>query len=247
MRNIISSWIRRRKPASHSEDPFLVQKSVFNDSKQLIIFDVGAYVGDITAAYRDIFPQATIYCFEPFPDSFKKLSRLADGKSIKCYQRALCEINGKAKLQVNSDPSCNSLSPRPKTGARYYSNKAQNIGQVEVETQTLDTFCSRENISEIDILKLDVEGAEIKVLQGASGKLGKKQIKLIYTEIVFVPHYEGGCLFCEVSDLLDKYGYTLFNLYNLKRARNGQLRWGNAIFAGPEIRALIEANRLQGT
>jgi FkbM family methyltransferase len=247
MRNIITSWIRGRKPTSNSEDPFLVQKFIFNDAEQLIIFDVGAYIGDVTAAYKAIFPQATIYCFEPFPGSFKKLSGRADGKFVKCYQTALCEVNGSAKLQVDSDPSCNSLFPRPKAGARYYSAKARNTGQVDVETQTLDTFCSEEKISEIDILKLDVEGAEIKVLQGASEKLGKKQIKLIYTEVAFVPHYEGGCLFCEVTELLDRYDYTLFNLYNLKRARNGQLRWGNAIFAGPEIRARIETNQLQGT
>jgi FkbM family methyltransferase len=246
MRNIITSWIRRRKPASNSEDPFLVQKFIFNDAKQLIIFDVGAYVGNITAAYRGIFPQATIYCFEPFPDSFRKLSRLADGKFVKCYQMAICEVNGRAKLQVDSDPSCNSLHLRPKTGARYYPDKAQNIGQIEVETQTLDTFCNSEDISEIDILKLDVEGAEIKVLQGASEKLGKKQIKLIYTEIMFVPHYECGCLFYEVASLLDKYGYTLFNFYHLKRARNGQLRRGDAIFVSPEIRTRLDANQLQG-
>ena len=245
MGNIISSWIKSQKPASHSNDPFLVQKSLVNDSDKLIIFDVGAFVGDITKIYSEFFPQATIYCFEPFPDSFKKLSELADDKSVKCYQTALCEQNGKATLLVNSDPSCNSFSPRPRTGAKYYSNKAQNIGQIEVQTQTLDTFCGKEKISNIDILKLDVEGAETKVLQGAVEKLKSNQIKLIYTEVLFLPHYEYGCLFYEIFGLLDKHGYTLFNLFNLKHARNGQLRWGNAIFVGPEIRAKIEANRLQ--
>jgi len=245
MRKIISSWISPKRPDSHSQDPFIVQKALFNNSNQLIIFDVGAYVGDITKIYRNIFPKATIYCFEPFPDSFKKLSELADNKFVKCYQTALSETNGTKTLQVNSDPSCNSFSPRPGSGAKYYSNKAKNIGQLEVPTKTIDTFCSRENLSEIDILKLDVEGAETKVLQGAIEKLKKGQIKLIYTEVLFLPHYEYGCLFYEIFGLLDKYGYTLFNLFNLKRARNGQLRWGNAIFVGPEIRAKIEANRRQ--
>lgn len=93
MRNIISSCVRRRKPASNLEDPLLVRRFLFNDAKQLIIFDVGAYAGDITRTYRDIFPGATIYCFEPFPDSFKKLSRLANDKFVKCYQIAICEVN----------------------------------------------------------------------------------------------------------------------------------------------------------
>jgi FkbM family methyltransferase len=243
MKNIFKFLAERKTPKT--ENPFRAQKQFFDETAGLVIFDAGAYVGDVTRTYRNIFPRAIIYCFEPFPDSFAKLSQLADGKSIKCYQTALCEVNGRTKLQVNSDPSCNSLLPRPKSGTRYYPDKAQNRGQIEIETQTLDTFCGKEDISVIDILKLDVEGAEIKVLQGASEKLGKKQIKLIYTEIVFVPHYERGCLFYEVTGFLDKYGYTLFNLYNLKRARNGQLRWGNAIFLSPEIRARIETNRLQ--
>lgn len=240
MAKIIGSWFSHRKPAFDLEDPFLVQKSLFKDSKQLTIFDVGAYVGDIATTYRDIFPEATIYCFEPFPESFEKLCQLADGKFVKPYQIALCETNGRAKLQVDSDRSCNSLFPRPKTGAKYYSNNSHNIGKIEVETQALDTFCNKENISDIDILKLDVEGAEIKVLKGASERLRNKQIRLIYTEVMFVPHYEGGCLFHEVSGLLAQYGYTLFNLYNLKRARNGQLRWGDTIFVSPQIRSRME-------
>jgi len=239
MRSIFNFLAKWKDPKI--ENPFQAQKRLFDKATSLVIFDVGAYVGDITRTYRNIFPEATIYCFEPFPDSFKKLSRLTDGKFVKCYQLALCEVNGRAKLQVDSDPSCNSLFSRPKSGARYYSNKAQNIGQIEVETKTLDTFCNRENISEIDILKLDVEGAEIKVLQGASEKLGKKHIGLIYTEVMFVPHYECGCLFYEVSGFLFQYGYTLFNLYNLKRARNSQLRWGNAIYVSPYLRTQIES------
>ena len=82
----------------------------------------------------------------------------------------------------------------------------------------------------------------MKALSGARQKLSEGAIGLIYTEVMFVPHYDGGCMFYELSDFLSEYGYTIFNLYNLKWAKNGQLRWGNAIFLSPKIRAKIRSS-----
>jgi len=244
MIRILRSWLRFRKDDPNLEDPFQVQKLLLRNTERLTILDVGAYVGKVTMIYRDMFPGASIYCLEPFPDSFKELSRLADGKFIRPYQIALCDTVGRANLQIDTDQSCNSLFPRPTAGAKYYPGSSQNVGQVEIEVQTLDAFCDKEGIAEIDILKLDVEGAELKVLNGASKRLRDKHIRLIYIEVMFVPHYGGGCLFHEVSDFLSHQGYTLFNLYDLKRAQNGQLRWGNAIFLSPEMRATFESTSL---
>lgn len=241
IKSTIRKLIRAGKSSLNIDDPFLVQKFLFAEEKQLVVFDVGAYVGDITTAYTEIFPQATIYCFEPFPSSFKELYRLAKSRRIKPYQIALSNQKGKAEFMVNTDRSCNSMFPRPTTGAKYYSESSHNIGQTEVETQTLDTFCETEGIANIDILKLDVEGAELHVLKGAIRKLTEKRIKLIFAEVMFVAHYDGGCFFHEVSDFLNRYHYTLYNLYNLKWARNGQLRWGNAIFLNPQMQARIES------
>ncbi|MHC4308851.1 MAG: FkbM family methyltransferase [Planctomycetota bacterium] len=242
MKSIIRTLIKPGKSSLNIDDPFLFQKLLFAGEKHLVVFDVGAYVGDITTAYAEIFPQATMHCFEPFPNSFKKLGRLTKSKHIKPYQIALSNQKGKAKLLVNTDQSCNSMFPRPTTGAKYYSKSSQIIDQIEVETQTMDTFCDSEGIADIDILKLDVEGAELKVLNGATRILTEKRIKLIFTEVMFVAHYEGGCLFHEVSDFLSRYHYTLYNLYNLKRARNGWLRWGNAIFLNPQMQDRIESS-----
>ncbi|MBC8471998.1 MAG: FkbM family methyltransferase [Planctomycetes bacterium] len=237
-KSIIRTLIKFGKSPLNIEDPFLVQKSLLGGEKHLAVFDVGAYVGDITTTYAKIFPQATIYCFEPFPNSFNKLCHLTKSSSIKPFQIALSDQNSQVKLQINTDRSCNSMFPRPTTGAKYYSESSRYIGRIEVETQTLDTFCNTEGIADIDILKLDIEGAELKALKGALGKLSDKRIRLIFAEVMFVAHYEGGCLFHEVSEFLSRYDYTLFNLYNLKRARNGQLRWGNAIFLNPQMQEI---------
>jgi FkbM family methyltransferase len=223
------------------EDAFQAQKYFFDNDTGLVIFDVGAYIGEVTATYKKIFPSATIYCFEPFKDSFQKLMRLPGDSSIKPYQMAISDTVGRTKLHVNVDPSCNSFFPIAKHTVRYYPKAAENIEMIEINTTTIDHFCDTEKILHIDILKLDVEGMEIKALKGARNRLSKQDISIIYTEVMFMPHYEGACMFHELTAFLSQYDYTLFNLYGLKRAKNGQLRWGNAIFLSPEIRARIEA------
>jgi FkbM family methyltransferase len=241
MKKLFASLLKDQKTTAKSDEPFLAQQYLFENSEPLIIFDVGAYIGEISKIYKEIFPSATIYSFEPFPDSFRKLEELSADQRIKPFQLAVSDHAGKTRLYINADVTCNSFFPRPKNGAHYYPEKAEHIDQIEVDTATIDNICERENIEKIDILKLDVEGAEIRALGGACDKLSKHAISLIYIEVMFTAHYEGGCLYHELADFLEKYDYTLFNLYNLKRAKNGQLRWGNAIFLSPEKRAQIEA------
>jgi len=238
MRNIFDALFRPKVVKRNK--PFEVQKQLFSGADDLVIFDVGAYVGEVVATYKKLFPQSTIYCFEPFPDSFQKVNRLCRDASIKAHQIALSNKEGKATFNINVDLSCNSLLPPTESDFKCYSAKSIKDGEIQVETNTLDNFCAGTKISYIDILKLDVEGTEVKVLEGASKMLSKQAIKLIYSEVMFIPHYDGGCMFHELDAFLNRYGYTLFNLYNLKSARNGQLRWGNAIFLSPEIRAGIK-------
>ena len=79
----------------------------------------------------------------------------------------------------------------------------------------------------------------MNALLGAEKLLEKEVVSLIYTEIMFVPHYEGGALFHEISSFLSGFEYSLFDIYKLFRAKNGQLRYGDALFVSSNIRSNV--------
>lgn len=214
-------------------------KNAFDDQRMLLsgtrvqtIFDIGANIGQTAAKYSYLFPESTIYSFEPLPESFQKLHRRFKGNNlVEPIQLAVSNKVGKRKFYVNQDSTTNSLLPTvDEVGYWFDPNRIKNIAAIEVPVTTIDDFCKQKSIDEIQILKMDIQGGEVMALEGATGKLSQGSISLIYTEILFVPFYEGQALFYEVCNFLSGYGYRLYNMYQFHYARNGQVIWGDAIF-----------------
>ncbi len=149
---------------------------------------------------------------------------------------AIANTTGTREFYVNYPRESSSLLLCAKFARRYYPIDVKRKSKIEVSVTTIDDFCSDNAIYKIDILKMDIQGAELITLQGATEKLKQGLIAIIYTEVMFVPHYEGGPVFYEVCNFLSNYGYTLFDIYNNFHARNGQLSYGDAIFVSPRIR-----------
>ncbi len=220
-------------------DPFEVQRQLITDLNKtyISIFDVGANKGQTTRKYRAMFPEAEIYCFEPFPNSIEKLQgQFAGNQKIHIVPKAIAREKGVSIFYVNEKDETNSLLPRPISERRYYPKFAGPKDTIEVDTISLDEFISESNISIIDILKFDIQGGELNALHGAKKLLERRTTPLIYTEIMFIPHYEGAPLLHEIWSFLANYGYSLFDIYNLHRATNGQIRFGDALFVSEAIR-----------
>jgi len=220
-------------------DPFEAQCQLMNslNRSNISIFDVGANKGQTAKRYRTMFPGAEIYCFEPFPDSITELQRqFIDDQKVHIVAKAVAREKGFATFYVNEFDATNSLLPRPTSERRYYPKFAGPKDTIEVEVIDLDGFMSASNISRIDILKLDIQGGELSALNGAKDLLAGENTSMIYTEIMFIPHYESSPLFHEIWSFLCNYGYSLFDIYDLHRARNGQIRYGDALFVSEAIR-----------
>jgi FkbM family methyltransferase len=214
-------------------DPFLQQKALLGACpSEPIIFDIGAHVGGVTSVYRRLFPMATIYAFEPFPESFRKLqTSFASDRFIRPYQLGFADRPGTIPFNVNEDKMTNSLLMTEAAAVSFWGNVVQKIGETEVEVTTVDEFCERNDVDQVHIMKVDTQGAEKRVLQGADRMLREKRISCIFTEILLVPTYAGQGKFHEILELLDNRGYNLFSMYDFDfRPGSNRLLQVDAIF-----------------
>jgi FkbM family methyltransferase len=219
-----------------SLDGFAVQKELIHKD-DAVIFDVGASTGTVAKTYRQLFPRARIHCFEPFPGSFEILQRNTAGDSlIALHKCAVSDRSGVATLNANAAPATSSLLETDNHASAYWTDESLFVTteRIEVETVTLDAFCEAQKIPLIDILKLDVQGAEIAILTGAERLLSENLISCIFTEITLVPRYRGQAKFHELLALLDRFGYQLFDFYYPARKGN-RLLYGDGLFISKRL------------
>jgi hypothetical protein len=108
-----------------------------------------------------------------------------------------------------------------------------------VATVTIDALCAARGITGIDLLKVDVEGAELEVLRGAEGLLRASAVRAIYAEARFVRETEGGALLHELAAFLAERGYRLHNLYDQVESRARGTIYANALFLGAAEEAAL--------
>lgn len=205
--------------------------------KDPVIFDVGAHKGETVKHFREIFPGAKIFCFEPFAANASILrDRFSDDPSVHVFEQAVTDICGKKSFYINNMDATNSLLPREKNSRRYFSKQAGEKTVELVETVTIDEIMHQQNIDNIDILKFDIQGGELMALQGAEQALQNNKISVIYTEALFVPHYENNPLLLDIWRYLEAFDYSFFDIYDLYRASNGQLRFADVMFISKDIR-----------
>lgn len=219
-RLVYSSSINRKIESLNSEnapDPFVDQEYLIANSHP-VIFDVGSYVGDIACKYAFLFPGATVYAFEPTLSSFQQLdNKSRQFSNIQVYNFAFADTDSKQKFYLNKFSPTNSLLQASENASSIWGdNLLDTQEQIFVESKSIDSFCSASGISHIDILKLDVQGAELLVLNGARNMLTEGRVSLIYTEVIFADTYQNQVVLSDLLRLMDNYQFRLFNFYNQK-------------------------------
>lgn len=138
--------------------------------KAKIIIDIGANVGyySLLAAKNIERNKGKIFAFEPVNKTFIRLGENILLNKIDCisiYKKAISNENSSIKINVGNDENWGMSS----INSHEHLSSESEI----VECETLDTFCNSVNISQVDLIKIDVEGAEYNVLQGMEKAIEK--------------------------------------------------------------------------
>ncbi len=145
-----------------------------------VILDVGANVGMYSNAVKALIPEAVVFAFEPHPETFQRLHRAAAAHGYTALNMACSAVAGTSVLFDYQDAQgsvhasmyqqvLEELHHRPSTG-------------VEIVTETLDAFAATHALDRIHLLKIDAEGHEFSVLQGAQRLLAAQCIDMIHFE-----------------------------------------------------------------
>lgn len=219
------------KSEARLPDPsFLIQKDLIGANDNLVIFDIGAHEGYTVKIYKQLFPNASIHAFEPVSKNYELLTANTAGfSSVKTVKKALLSETGSKRININQSSATNSLLNSALTNS-YIDALTNTLSNEWIESITIDQYCNDNNINNIDILKMDIQGSELSALRGAEKFLLNYTISLIYTEVEFIKIYEDQPLYHDVAFYLENLNYKLFNLYNYNYLENGQLAWADAIF-----------------
>ena len=200
---------------SSSDDPiFILSKLLFID-KVFCIIDGGASIGNTSVRLSNLFPKAKVFSIDPYPPFFNALTRVSKlYPNISAHNTALSNYNGRSTLNVNSSEGTNSILNINEDNSKVFGDLLAKKDDIEVVCTTLDSFTKDHSIDYIDILKLDLQGYELKALEGATKILQKQKVGIILCEIIFEDIYEDQTQpYDLINFLIKEHSFKFFNFY----------------------------------
>lgn len=240
MRNVGESGARNRVFEEKYTRAKVLQELI--GSGKVVIFDIGAHFGESVNYLRELFPESEILSFEPDPESFEKLSA-ENVPGVRCFNLAFCGRDGEMAFYRNRISHTNSLlkvNPESRDSIAFTKAREEQKteifqdvnSEIQVATARLDTFCRANEIPCIDLLKIDVQGAERFVLEGAPETLEKSRVVVL--EISFFDYYERSSSFSDIEKFLHPAGFRLFSISEISNnPMNGRTDWAEVIYTKP--------------
>jgi len=147
------------------------------------VLDIGAHRGEFSSAIRALLPEAQIYAFEPLPDCCAELAkRFGTNGTLQAFPVAIGASHDRITLWRSSYPKSSSLLPMAELHKDSFPWSAGNT-PLTVEIRALDEYLAQLKLAEKVLLKIDVQGYEAQVLNGAKELL--KQVAYVLLKCLF--------------------------------------------------------------
>ena len=223
-----------------SSNNFEILAKLINKTENLNIFDVGANEGRWIDGAKEYFKRSNIHAFEPSEKEFQILKeKYSNERNIVLNNCALGDMEDEQYFNINYKGGLNSfydVNQNTNWFRRQQNNKKEfnenfTLKKEKVRINTIDNYLKSQNIEFIDIVKIDTQGYEPKVLEGALNSLKSKKIKTILTEIIISDIYKSNVSFFEIEKNLINNGYKLISLDDHGNLFNKAIFQFNLIYA----------------
>lgn len=177
----------------------------------LVIFDIGANQGQSIERFKSLFPFAKIHAFEPIKFEFNKLKeKYSNDTNVILNNYAVAEVSGEREFNITAktgNSSFNKIKSNTKwlkvRSKQFKTSEEEYVKKIEkVKIITLDEYCKENQITKIDLIKIDTQGYEDKILAGAQSILSKNVISAIECEIMLDNVYEKYLNFSDLEKYL---------------------------------------------
>ncbi len=197
--------ISRKKDVFIDENKYQIAKYI---SQNPIILEAGACDGRDTLQMATVWEKAQIHAFEPIESLFEETKKKVQNfKQIHIYKAGLASKTGNTTLYVSEGKSTGSSSiMKPKEHLEIHPEVLFKK-EIEIEVFTIDEWAKKNNISKIDLMWLDLQGAEMSVLKSSPNILNTT--KAIFSEVSLKQMYENTPLYPEFRAWLETQGFSV--------------------------------------
>jgi FkbM family methyltransferase len=177
------------------------------------VLDIGAHFGEWGRTAIEAFPAAEVISFEPFPESFAVLQKNLSGNGRHtAVNVAAGDCAGELDFFLYQNSCLNSLTQRSAWSVKSNWNS---MASIKVQVVRLDDWCEQANLQHVDLLKVDTEGFDLQVLQGAEGLFRQGRVRFVFVEfndLQSIENATGGSLLA-VDRYLRDFGFRFINTY----------------------------------
>lgn len=206
--------IKRRKKLNPTREMFETLTSLGFEAKHIV--DIGGNHGDWSRDALHYYPNANFTIFEPQLALSEFHRDLAEKSNIQLRYLGLGDLDGTATFTLHDRDDSSSFA--------YSTDEAETEGfqQIDIDIRRLDSEMESSEFGAPQIVKIDAEGFDLRVIEGAKSTLSTAEVVLVEAA-VNNPQFDNTVL--KVIDTMDKIGMKLWNITDLNRTPQRKILW----------------------